>query len=58
LGATWGLTGLTLLVLNLEAFPFPPDSVGSFDAGPLMGICYLAVSIRVLVFTFMNKTTE
>ena len=52
LGPWLGAAGLAiaalLLVLNLMTFPFPPAESGSFDAGPLVGLWYLVVSVRVL----------
>lgn len=42
------LISVLLLVLNLMTFPFPPAESGSFDAGPLVGLWYLVVTLRVL----------
>jgi hypothetical protein len=36
-----------LLVLNVATFPTPPADAGLFDAGPLVGLWYFAVSIQV-----------
>jgi hypothetical protein len=36
-----------LLALNLFAFPEPPGDAGSVDLGPLIGLWYLAVTIRM-----------
>jgi hypothetical protein len=36
-----------LLVLNLLVFPEPPADAGSVDLGPLIGLWYLAVTIRM-----------
>ncbi len=51
-GTIWGvvmvLVGGGLLVLNLATFPDPPGEAGSVDLGPLSGVLYLFVSIRVL----------
>lgn len=51
-GTVWGLmmvlVGGGLLVLNLASFPDPPGEAGSIDLGPLSGVLYLLVSIRVL----------
>ena len=48
LGGAGILIATLLLVLNLMTFPFPPTESGSFDAGPLVGLWYLVVSVRVL----------
>jgi hypothetical protein len=37
-----------LLALNLVAFPEPPGDAGSVDLGPLVGLWYLAVTIRMV----------
>ena len=38
---------LLLLGLNVATFPLPPGDVGAFDAGPLVALWYLAVTIQV-----------
>jgi hypothetical protein len=43
------LAGLCLLVLNVATFPIPPAEAGFFDAGPLVGLWYVVLSVRVLV---------
>jgi hypothetical protein len=48
LGVPGLLIAVLLLALNLQTFPFPPSESGSFDAGPLVGLWYLLISIRVL----------
>ena len=49
-GATFGIAGVliaaVLLALNLGTFPTPPADAGLFDAGPLVGLWYLAVSVQ------------
>ena len=48
--AVFGIPGLliaaVLLGLNLGTFPTPPGEAGLFDAGPLVGLWYLAVSVQ------------
>jgi hypothetical protein len=36
-----------LLVLNLATFPTPPGEAGLFDAGPVVALWYLAVTIQM-----------
>jgi hypothetical protein len=49
-GATFGIAGVliaaVLLALNLGTFPTPPADAGLFDAGPLVGLWYVAVSVQ------------
>lgn len=51
-GRTWGAitiaVGAALLILNMLTFPEPPASAGSIDLGPLTGIWYLFIAVRVL----------
>ena len=43
-----GIAIATLLLgLNVATFPLPPGDVGAFDAGPLVGLWYLVVTIQV-----------
>ena len=48
--AVFGIPGLViagvLLGLNLGTYPTPPAEAGLFDAGPLVGLWYLAVSVQ------------
>jgi hypothetical protein len=48
--AAFGVPGIliaaVLLTLNLGSFPTPPADAGLFDAGPLVGLWYLAVSVQ------------
>jgi hypothetical protein len=51
-GKIWGgitlLIGAALLVLNLLTFPIPPADAGSIDLGPVSGLWYFVIMIRVL----------
>lgn len=51
-GKIWGvitlLIGAGLLALNLATFPIPPAEASSVDLGPVSGLLYLFVAIRVL----------
>jgi hypothetical protein len=50
-GAGFALPGaliaLGLLALNLATFPAPPADAGLVDLGPLVGLWYLAVTVRI-----------
>jgi hypothetical protein len=43
------LLGSLLLVLNIVTFPKPPDTVGLMDVGPLVGLWYVVVYVRLCV---------
>jgi len=51
-GKIWGgitlAVGVSLLVLNLLTFPVPPGDAGSVDLGPVSGLWYFVLMIRVL----------
>ena len=51
-GKIWGgitmLLGAATLVLNLLTFPVPPANAGSYDLGPIVGLWYFVIMIRVL----------
>jgi len=38
---------VTFIVLNLTVFPEPPGHSGSIDLGPVIGLWYLIVTIRL-----------
>jgi hypothetical protein len=38
---------LALVVANLIVFPEPPANAGSVDLGPVIGLWYLTVTIRL-----------
>jgi hypothetical protein len=50
-GVVWGLVGialaLALLTLNALTFPTPPGESGLVDVGPLVGLWYTAVLVRL-----------
>jgi hypothetical protein len=52
-GKVLGIAGLIiavlLLALNLWTFPVPPANAGLFDAGPLVGAWYFAVTIAAFL---------
>jgi hypothetical protein len=52
LGRIVGLAGIAvavvLLAFNLYTFPTPPGDAGLFDAGPVVGLWYLVVSVLML----------
>lgn len=43
------LLGITLIILNVVTFPWPPDTRGLFDVGPFIGLYIIALSIRLLI---------
>ena len=49
-GWMFGVSGiaiaLVLLCFNLYMFPAPPANAGLIDLGPLVGVWYLAVTLR------------
>lgn len=42
------LIGAGLLVLNMSTFPIPPSEAHSYDLGPISGILYMVIAIRML----------
>lgn len=51
LGVWFALTGLLIsiifLIFNIGTFPKPPDTAGLVDLGPLVGLWYLVVYMRL-----------
>lgn len=43
------LLGLTLIILNVITFPYPPHSKGLIDIGPGIGLYIIALSTRLLL---------
>jgi hypothetical protein len=52
------LAGALLLVLNLWTFPTPPGEAGLVDVGPLVGLWYLAASLRVGWLARVARTAQ
>ena len=48
-GATSGLLGAGLIVLNVITFPWPPDTQNLFDIGPLIGLFIIALGTRLFL---------
>jgi hypothetical protein len=47
---------LVLLGLNVLTFPLPPGDAGAFDAGPLVGLWYLVVTVRVAWLAWRSRS--
>jgi hypothetical protein len=47
LALSGGSIAIALVVVNLAAFPEPPADAGSIDLGPLVGLWYLIVTVRL-----------
>lgn len=58
-GAAGMIVAVVLLWLNLYTFPTPPANAGWFDAGPLLGLWYLAVTIQTFrSFGWVREATS
>ncbi len=56
LGAPGVLISILFLIFNIATFPKPPDTAGLVDLGPLVGLWYLVVYVRLGVASFlMNR---
>ena len=47
LGVPGVLIGALLLIFNIATFPIPPDTAGLVDLGPVVGLWYLTVFVRL-----------
>jgi hypothetical protein len=48
LGVSGILLGASIFVVNFLTFPMPPAETGLFDLGPIMGLWYLIVGIKLI----------
>lgn len=62
LGTRFAVSGLLIasifLILNIATFPKPPDTAGLVDLGPLVGLWYLVVYVRVGVSAFLLERQQ
>jgi hypothetical protein len=49
------LIGSILLIFNIATFPIPPVDAGRADPGPLVGLWYLVVYVRLGVSRFLSS---
>lgn len=49
------ILGIVLIILNAYAFPWPPNTVGLIDIGPLIGLFIIAISIRLILLGVQLK---
>ena len=52
------LIGSLLLIFNIATFPKPPDTVGLVDFGPLVGLWYLVVYVRLGVSSILLERQQ
>ena len=50
-GSIAGLLGIALIILNVMTFPWPPDTQGSIDIGPVIGLFIISLSTRLLILS-------
>lgn len=60
LGKLFSIAGViisvTMILFNVLTFPIPPGDAGLFDLGPLVGLWYLIVTIKILLsYSWINK---
>jgi hypothetical protein len=48
IGGSGAALGAALIALNLYTFPTPPDSAGLVDLGPVTGIWWIVVIVRMV----------
>ena len=62
LGAWLAVPGLSigsiLLILNIATFPTPPETAGLVDVGPLVGLWYLVVYVRLGVSSILLERQQ
>ena len=62
LGAWFAMPGLLLgsllLIFNIATFPKPPDTAGLVDFGPLVGLWYLVVYVRLGLSSILLERQE
>jgi hypothetical protein len=63
LGLWFSISGIvisvSLFILNIWSFPIPPAGAGSVDVGPLVGLWYLVITVRILLsFKWINQRIE
>jgi len=58
-GIVWSipsiLLGVTLIVLNVITFPWPPNTQGLIDIGPAIGLFIIALSTRLVILGMKMK---
>lgn len=52
------LIGGLLLIFNIATFPIPPANAGLFDPGPLVGLWYLVVYVRLGVSSVLLERQQ
>ena len=52
------LIGSLLLIFNIATFPIPPANAGLFDPGPLVGLWYLVVYVRLGVSSVLLQRQQ
>lgn len=55
LGLPGVLVSVVFLIFNIATFPEPPDTAGFVDLGPLVGLWYLVVYVRLGVATVLLR---